>query len=190
MDLLAGPALNLPVTAELEQRGRPDLSFEASFRSEAFTPPILWAIRVGTRIGDADWGVELMHHKLYLEDPPDAIGAFSVSHGLNLLTLDHRWPLGRGALRVGGGIILAHPEGTIRGTPIDESGGIRSSGYHLTGPVVRGGVVFAPRLHPHASFVVEGRATAGRVRLAVPDGHVAFPVITFHLLAGLRFHGP
>jgi len=135
-----------------------------------------------------DLGLELLHHKLYLEDPPDEIESFSVSHGLNLLTLDGAWPLGPVRIRAGGGLVIAHPEGSIRGVRIDESAGIGSAGYHLTGPVIRGGVVVARELAAHLSVVIEGRATAARVRVPVAGGHAAFPSLGVHLLAGVRFH--
>lgn len=76
----------------------------------------VYAYRIGRWSGRTAWEAELVHHKLYLENPPPAVQHFEVTHGYNLATANRAWATDRRTvLRVGVGLVIAHPEGRVRG---------------------------------------------------------------------------
>ncbi len=129
-----GTALNLPTPLTIRQSQGDDLRLRARYRTRAFQFPLYYALRVTRWDGDRAWALELRHHKLFLENPPDEVQQFSVTHGYNLLTVcrlrrDHGFVTG-----VGVGVVIAHPENVVRGRVLEETGGPLGGGYYLAGP--------------------------------------------------------
>lgn len=76
----------------------------------------------------------------------------AVSHGFNVVTLlRSRGKADGTAVRLGAGIIVAHPESTVRGRELPENGGILGLGYVVAGPALQAAVVgHAGRGRPQA----------------------------------------
>jgi hypothetical protein len=110
---------------------------------------------------------------------------FSISHGLNLLTLQRSWLLTKYWVSAGVGIALAHPENEVHNLTLGETGGLGNSGYHLTGPVgvVAGGREL--RLVSRLALRVEIRGTLSRVEVPIASGEARLTSAALHALLGL-----
>lgn len=186
-ELLFGGAWNAGTTLEIQQAGEPDLSFDADFSTKPFEQPLYWALRVGWEGEGHGWALDLHHHKLILENTTPEVESFTITHGYNLLTAQHAW------LRPGwrffalAGVVVAHPESTIRGLKKDEKTGWFNSGYEVAGPALGGGVATAWRLSSAFEIVFEGRVTWSTVDVAMASGRAQLDNFAFHLLVGPRF---
>jgi hypothetical protein len=78
----------------------------AEYSTEPFKESPYYAWRIGKR----RWSLELIHHKLYLENKPEDVQHFEVIHGYNLLTANRILKERRFILRLGAGPVIAHPE--------------------------------------------------------------------------------
>jgi hypothetical protein len=186
--LLGGP-LNLPVPLTIRQQGQPDIRLTARYSSKPFQLPLHWGIQVARRTEGTDWALELIHQKLYLDNPPPEVQDFSITHGFNLLTLSRGWRLGDGLwTRVGAGTVLAHPESTVRG--LEFSGrGLVGSGYYLSGATLVATLEKRIALADRIYLALDGKVTAAYARVPVAGGDASVPSLSFHLLSGLGY-GP
>lgn len=185
IEFFVAPSANLPVPLEVRQGGFPAIRFRARWRSETFEPPIVWVLRASRVRDGAGWALETMHHKLYLVNPPPEIGTFSISHGLNLVTLQRVWSRGAGDLRVGLGAVVAHPESEVRGRRFAENRGLFRDGYYVAGPALTAGAGRAVPLAGALALVVELRASVAPVRVPVVDGDARLTNVSVHLMVGL-----
>jgi hypothetical protein len=132
-----------------------------------------------------EWAVELVHHKVYLSNPPPEVESFSISHGYNMLLASRGWDLGSVWFRVGAGPVITHPESTVRGRSLDEHGGPIGGGYYLSGGAIaamaeRRLVLVGPL---YASF--GAMITAAFARVPVQGGDADVPNLAIHVLAGI-----
>jgi hypothetical protein len=184
VDGFLGTALNVPISLRIVQRGEPEIRRTARYETRPFEPPLYYTARIGASWGRQGWEVELIHQKLYLIRKPEQIQRFSISHGYNLL-LVNRVVEGRAwATRTGLGLVVAHPETTIRGLEGPRSGGI-GGGYYLAGVAAQTawgrGWRLAGRLHGR----LEGKLTVAFAEVPVAHGEARVPNVAFHLVAGL-----
>jgi hypothetical protein len=143
---------------------------------------------VGRWVGNAGWEGELVHHKLYLENPPPGVEHFEVTHGYNLVTAN-RAVRQRGLTPRGGiGPGNAHPGGRGRGRRVGGRGGLRR-GYFLAGPTLQLGVGGRVRLAGRFYGTAEGKLTASYARVPLGDGSATVPDAAVHGLLGLGY-GP
>jgi len=178
-----GNVYNFRTPLTIRQAGSPRLRFTARYTTRGFEKPFYWAVRLDRRIGGARWGVELNHDKLFLQNGPPEVDRFSVTHGFNIVSL-FRTSAGDGlGYRIGLGALLAHPENTVRGRPVDETRGVR--GYHLTGPVALVSLVANGRVLGGTGVFAEARMLGGPARVPVAGGHARFWTLGAHFSAGL-----
>lgn len=187
--LLLGGPLNLPVPLTIRQEGQPDVRLTAHYSSRPFRLPLHWGIQVARRSGGADWALELVHQKLYLDDPPPEVQYFSITHGFNLLTLSRGFRLGDGLwTRVGAGAVLAHPESMVRGREFSGSG-LLGSGQYLAGATLVGTLEKRIALVDRLYLALVPKITASWARVPVAGGSADVPAVSLHLLSGLGY-GP
>jgi hypothetical protein len=181
-----GTAWNTPAPLTVRQDGQPDLSFTARYETRAFEIPLYYVYRLLLLdAGGRGWSLDLVHHKLYLQDPPREIGEFAVSHGYNLLVLSRlratrAWHWGAGA-----GAVITHPENTVRGRKLSENRGLFRDGYYVSGATLG---VFAGRrlLLPGGLHVTgEARASLSWARVPIEGGNADVPNCALHAGMGL-----
>ncbi|RMI14648.1 MAG: hypothetical protein D6681_04915 [Calditrichaeota bacterium] len=187
VELSPGDAYCLPAPLIIRQTGHPDISLTARYRTESFKTPFYYALRLSFWQNRRGWEVELLHLKLFLTHKPEEIQRFSISHGFNLLTLLRGWKINRFLIRVGVGVVIAHPENTVRNQKLPENRGIFRAGYYLSGVALHAGVgrrfVLNRRLHLN----VEGRITAAGASVPVIQGSATVWHVGMHLLMGLGY---
>jgi hypothetical protein len=184
LEFFVGAAANLGTPLEIRQQGQPRLRVDASWRSDAFEPPIVWAVRLSRGAPAACWALELVHHKLYLDNPPADVRSFSISHGLNLVTLQRAWSRPWCDVRLGAGAAIAHPENEVRGLRFDERRGMLGQGYYLAGPALTAGAGRPLRLGRCWALVVELRGSVAPVSVPIEAGSARLTNVAFHLLIG------
>lgn len=183
---LLGGAWNADSRLRIEQGDFPEIDFDAKWETRPFDQPLYWALRFGQEKGRRGWALELMHHKIYLRNPPPDVQSFSISHGLNYLTLQRAWLRERWHALVAIGLTAAHRENTIRDRRLAETGGA-FGGYEITGPVLGVGIGSEIALGSSASLVGEVRIVHSWFRVDVVDGLAKGRNLALHLLFGPRF---
>jgi len=178
-------AFDAPLT--VEQDAEPESSFDASWEARPFEPPLYYGWRVSRFRGGLAWALGLVHHKRYLAEATAEIESFSISHGYNLLTLERGWPLRRFTVWTAAGVVVAHPESTIRGRTFEESGGA-FGGYFVTGPTLGLGVERRFALSRRFDLAVEGRFAASWATVPVAGGEASAPDRSIHLLVSIAIN--
>ena len=177
-----GTAESLETKLTIRQSGFEDLEFDAGYETQPFTDPLDYSLRAGWWRGRGGWEVEVIHHKLILRNPPSELRRFEISHGYNYVTVNRGWDLGRFLLRAGAGAILAHPEGSVRGQPVNPE-----NEYRWTGPAFQVGVERRFTLRERWILGIEGKVSAARAVIPIPGGEVDAPNVAAHALVGLGY---
>lgn len=181
-----GAARSFSSDLRIEQAGLPVLDLAAEWESRSLESPLYYGLRLALTDGRGAWALRFVHLKAYLANPTAEVERFSVSHGYNLLTLERAFRARDFDLWAGLGIVIAHPESTVRGqTRPENEGGPFGGGYFLTGPT---GAVAASRrvaLGRRFGLVPEVRLTLSRALVPVSGGEASVPNAAVHLLVGL-----
>lgn len=176
---------SLPLT--IRQSGEAPIRVHPHWKARSFELPLYWDLRVARRSGGGEWSLDLLHHKLYLVNPPPEVEDFTISHGFNVLFASHAREVARDTwARAGAGLVIAHPESTVRGRTF-EGGGPLGGGYYPAGPVLVLGA--ERRFFPAGGlfFSLQGLAMAGWARVPVAGGSATFPDLSVHALGGIGF---
>ncbi|MFA6147035.1 MAG: hypothetical protein WC899_02370 [bacterium] len=189
LQVFGGAPLNFNLPLTIHQSGHQDLKITGNYESRAFEVPWYYAWRVGAWNGNKAWELELVHNKLYLENKPPEVQEFSISHGYNLLTVNRAWKEKGFIFRGGLGVVITHPETTVRGLSHSQEGGI-SGGYYLSGPTIQGAVEKRFHLWRWLIASLEGKLTASYARIPVEGGHADVPDVAVHGLFGLGLDIP
>jgi hypothetical protein len=181
----AGSAVSAKTPLTIRQTGFPELRLTAHYATRPWTGSPYYAARIGRWTGGHAWEVELVHHKLYLTNPPPEIQHFEVSHGYNLVTVNRAARYGGVIARVGAGVVIAHPETTIRERVQTSSAGGLGGGYYLAGPTVQLAVEKRFSLWRELFVAVEGKATGSYARFRIAGGHATAPNVALHGVVGV-----
>jgi hypothetical protein len=184
-----GAAHNLTTPLTLRQSGFEPLRLQAWYETRAFQPPLYYAARLTRWKGDRGWAMELVHHKLYLQNPPPQVAAFSISHGYNLIAVEHRWRAECGLFGLGVGAVVAHPENTVRGMRLSENRGLFRAGYYVAGPALVALAGRSKALGERVFAVAEIKLLASQSRVPVAQGHANVSHVSLHGSFGLGWRG-
>jgi len=180
-----GDAYNIPTWLRIMQVNEDPISVKsARYEDKPFYEAPYYNWRIGYWSGNRGWEVELVHHKLYLTNPPDEVQHFEVSHGYNLITINRAWERDNWVGRVGLGVVLGHPESEIRGQKLDWANSY-PDGFYVGGPT--GQLSLSRRIFlGHYVFInLEGKMTASYAALPVANGTAYVPNLALHGLFGL-----
>ncbi len=184
LQLFGGAPYNFNLPLRIHQSGEPDLKATGNYESRPFEVPYYYAVRAGVWNGDKAWELELVHDKLYLRDKPPEVQEFAISHGYNLLTVNRAWEVKTFIFRTGLGVVITHPETTVRGRTDPQDGGI-FDGYHVSGPTAQGAVEKRFRLGKWLIVSLEAKLTASYAWIPVEGGHADVPNVAVHGLFGV-----
>jgi hypothetical protein len=179
----AGLQYNVPLPLVIRQSGHPDLKLTARFSTRPFFEVPYYDVKVG--VARRQWAceLELVHHKLYLDNPPAEVEAFELTHGYNPLLMNVVRDQRGVAFRAGVGILIAHPETTIRGRRFPENGGVL--GWYVSGPAGQISVSKSFDLSRRLFAGLEGKAVGAWARVPVVNGSADVPNLSVHGLASL-----
>jgi hypothetical protein len=184
----SGVQYNVPMRLVIRQADAPDIKLVARYETRPLAQVPYYDIKLGIERCEAGWELELVHHKLYLANLPSEVDTFEITHGYNFLVANRvvEW---RGIeLRGGAGIVLTHPQTTVRGRRFPERGGVFNSGFYVSGPAMQLGV--GERFFfGHRFFVgVEGKATGAFAWIPIEGGDAEVPNLALHALAQVGFY--
>ncbi|HET9984377.1 MAG TPA: hypothetical protein VFQ38_12345 [Longimicrobiales bacterium] len=177
-----GFAYNVPVPLVIRQRGEPPIRTTARFATRAFQRPLYYLVRAERLDGDHGWGMEWIHHKLFLRNRPAEVQRFDISHGFNVVTLLYSRVDGLAEARLGAGVVISHPENTVRGRELPETSG-SFGGYHLSGPAAQVGWGRLAGAGQGTAFA-ELKAVGAWARVPVQGGGARFWHASAHAAAG------
>jgi hypothetical protein len=189
-EVFMGTQFNLRTPLTIEQKGEEKIEIDsAEYDSEAFTgfnsPYYAW--RIGLWDNNRAWEFELVHEKLILKNKPDEVQHFEISHGYNLITINRAWAYPKFIVRVGGGIVLTHPETTVR----NKDKGYHDEfpeGFYVSGPTAQVAVGKRFGLWRGLFGVLETKFTASYAKdVPIADGDADVPNAAFHVLFGLGY---
>ena len=142
--LSSGAVFNSREDLHLKQNSNPDIFIaNADLKTKSLTPPFYYGMRLARAIDGGAWEFEHIHQKLYLDDLPANLQKFEVTDGYNLFYLNRSWNRPTAAaLRLGAGLVVAHPDITIYGQTNHIRGGgaipkIWEDGYRWCGVSVQ-----------------------------------------------------
>jgi len=187
IEFLVGVPFPFPSTMTIRQGAEPDLRHRPRFASRPFNRPLYYAARIGKLDGSDGWELELNHDKFYLSNPTRDVTHFAVSHGFNRITLNRVMERGDLVRRLGAGVVITHPENTVRGRRFPEEGGILGMGYHLSGPTAMGAIGGRIGRREGPFLPLEAMGTASWVRVPVADGNADLAVAGLHALVGTGY---
>jgi hypothetical protein len=187
VELLGGDAYCLKMPLRIQQSGYEDIEITAKYATHSFQLPIYYSIRVAKWNDTRAWELELVHLKLDLTNKPAEVQRFEVSHGYNLFTVNRAWTSRKYIFRLGAGIIIAHPESTVREQSFDEHGGMLNRGYYISGPTAQAAVGRRFYVHQHVFLAIEGKVTGTYARVPIADGHATVPNVAIHGLFGFGY---
>lgn len=189
LEVGTGVPYNFPTSLKIKQSNEPDIDMTAYYDSDPFRSPFYHDLRIGKWDGNTAWEFEDIHHKIYLRNTNSDVEHFSISHGYNLFYVDRAWLVPYCFIwRLGAGVVVAHPESTIRGKTFDESGGtLNNGGYYLAGPSAMTSI--GKRFYLTKAFFVEieGKITASYAWVKVVDGMAQAPNIALHGNFGIGY---
>jgi hypothetical protein len=186
-ELHSGGAYSVPLPLKIKQQGYPDLKLTAHFRTEAFTLPVYWDMRFSRWKDEKSWELELIHHKLYLDNTSEEVQKFNISHGFNMILLNRGFNRKIFRYRAGAGIVLAHPESNIRGKEFGSSTDDYDLGYYLSGPVMN--LAFSKPIRFWGRFYInaEAKTTFAYSRIKIAEGNSDVYNLAFHLILGIGY---
>ncbi len=187
-ELFGGTSFSLPTPLRIEQPGEATIQFRARYRTRPWHGSPYYAYRLGYR----NWQVELIHHKVYLQNPSPEIQHFEVSHGYNLALVSRSFPRNQkeGWFRVGVGLVVGHPEGQIRGKAINPVRSWLGGGYHISGVAWQAAIGPQLGMAKHWFIRPEIKITGAWAQMPLSGGGKAqVPNLALHTLLGIGYRG-
>ncbi len=179
--------INLPLT--IEQNNQPTLKLTANFDSEPFVTPVYWVFRVAKWKNNKAWEFEMIHQKLYLQNPPPEVQYFSITHGFNMTFVNRAFKIklfnkDGFIFRVGTGIVLAHAENMVRGKEFDQKQSFGDLGYYITYPNINLGLAKEIKLTKFAYLNIEAKHNTSYAKVPIVDGNAKLWHSNFALVVG------
>lgn len=187
-EIQGGTAANVPLPLVIRQTGQPDYSFTAKYRTRPFENPYYYEARLSRWHANRSWELEFIHHKIYLDNTNVDVPAFSISHGFNMLMVNRGIEINGNIFRAGLGMVIAHPEFSIRGVSFDQTRGWFGHGYMPSGLAINVGYARHLAITDRFFVNVEAKTTFGYVRLNQDDISVDTYNWAFHLIFGPGYH--
>lgn len=185
-------SLEQPVSIRLDNGSSVD--FDAKYETRGFDDPPYYSLRFGRWQKQRAWEVELIHHKLYVNDAdlPGDVQKFEITDGFNILTVNHVWDLDVVNLRLGLGTVVAHPDITVQGQSTYERGGgaipaFWSDGYQWGGYAVQLGLQKRYFLDKSSFISLESKLLHAETNIDLVNGSVDVKDQSLHLLFGYGY---
>jgi hypothetical protein len=185
-EIFAGTAFSLPTKLTVRLQDAEDIMIKARYHTKPWFGSPYYALRLGYD----KWSTELVHHKLYLQNPSNGVESFNVSHGYNMAFVNRAFTPDDAVsiFRLGLGMVVGHPEGRIKGRDMSPVKSFLGGGYHIAGVCVQ--VAFGPAINviEHFFFRPEVKLTAAWARMPINgNASVIVPNIAIHTLLGIGY---
>jgi hypothetical protein len=190
-ELHSGVVYNAKSDVVIRQPGRENIEMDnVQMETHAQTVPYYYGFRVA-RWTDAQnaWEFEHLHQKLYIDDPQAAItndaknpdgsdqtvSLWEFTDGFNFFTINkvHKYLEPNIVVRVGGGIVVVHPDMTINGQNTHKAGNgaiTWGEGYQLAGFVYQASAQKIFDLNKKWYLGLEGRISYAKATASLKGG--------------------
>lgn len=183
-----GIPFNFPTSLQITQELAPSINMHARYKSRPFYMPFYHDLRLSKWQDGMAWEFEDIHHKIYLKNTNPIVEHFSISHGYNLFYVNRAIEWHSLIWRLGAGIVIGHPESTIRRHTFAEKGGtFNNGGYYLAGASAQGSIGKRFYLYRKWFLEVEAKITASEARVPIVNGYADAPNVAFHANFGLGY---
>lgn len=184
-EIFSGLIYNFPSPLKVYQNNYKTISLWAKYKTEPFTLPPYYDLRITRMVNQKGWDFEFFHHKLYLLNNPSEIRFFNISHGYNIFTIKRVLEKNGFICHFGGGFVLTHPENDVRGKRLDETKGIAGKGYYFSGVVAEAAIDRRYYFNNYLYVSVESKITASYSSVPIVNGHATIALLTIHVILGL-----
>lgn len=184
-EVFGGSAWNISTPLSIHQYGEERINLDAKYNTKPFRGSPYYAWRIAKWNQERAWELELVHHKLYLANEPPEVQHFEISHGYNLVTINRAWMHRTFITRLGAGIVIAHPETTIRGKQLPFGDGL--DGFYLAGPTIQAAIGKRFSIWGGLFATLEGKLTVSYAVIPIQDGNAHVPNVALHGLFGLGY---
>ena len=182
----SGSAYNFTTPLEIRQDGEPDINLSARYDTKAFsTSAWYYDMRIAKWKNNHAWEFETHHQKLHLDNRPDNVQSFVISHGYNLNTVNSAWLINNFIYRLGLGIVITHPETIVRNKEYNDKGGI--NGFHLSGITAQAALEKRFSVTEKIFVYLETKLTASYAKIPVEDGDASVPNAAIHGIFGTGY---
>jgi len=182
-----GSAWSLPLPLTIDARGERWRTL-ARYATRPFAGAPYYSYRVGrSDANGAGQELEMLHHKLYLQNPGGPVERFEITHGYNLPTANVTAPGHGWQWRFGVGLVVAHPEGRVAGRELGGAATALGGGYHIAGITTQLAVGRRYPLRPGRTQLTaspEVKLTASWARIVVDSITLRVPNVALHALGG------
>ncbi len=181
-----GDAWNARTPLTFEQAGEPDIRVTPSWSTRPWTPTWYYGARVAHMSGRSGWGVEYVHHKLYLDNPPvPAVTRFWITNGVNILLAQRILPLGKQEVTLGAGPTWVVPRSNVRGEVYDFTDNVFGSRYDFGGWTAQVGVTRRLKLVPHVYGALSLKGSVSVLDAPIARGSARTTNVALHVNYGL-----
>jgi hypothetical protein len=190
LEAFLGTSFSAHSKLTVRQEGEPVLEHTAHWETRPFNDSPYYALRLA-RWGER-WGLhlDLLHHKIYLDNPTPEIQKFEITYGYNLVSIAPAWRSGAWTLFVGVGPVLTNPSSIIRNQERRHEGGLLGTGYHVDGVHAQLGVNRRFRVGDTFFLTADLRGSAAWANVDVAGGEADVPNYAVHLLIGIGLGSP
>jgi hypothetical protein len=187
IDAFSGTAFNLHTHLSIRQAGEPDLEFTAHYSTRPLEDTPYFGARVSLWKGNRAWVGTLVHHKLYLVNPPPEVKYFRITYGFNMATIGLGWRRGNLSYTAGAGAVVTHAASMVRGKRYLGNGGPLNKGYTFSGITALGSLQYKFPLSQSFYLSAETMASVSYIEVEVKEGRAQVPAAAVHLHAGFGY---
>ena len=187
-EVLTGSAWHVPLPLAVNVDGKRS-RIRARYATRPFADAPYYSYRAAwTERDGAGIEAEMLHHKLYLRNPSPPIERLEVTHGYNLPSVNVTGPGHGWRVRLGVGLVVAHPEGRVAGRELNGARTALGGGYHIAGITAQ---LAVGRRYPlgrgltHVFAAPEAKITASWAHISIDSVVLRIPNVAFHALGGL-----
>lgn len=184
LEFLPGDAFVLKTPLTIKQDGFEDIKLNAKYKTHGFNAPLYYSVKLHFTKGNRGWEAELIHLKLMLDNRPPEVEKFNITHGFNCILINRIFKERFFTFRMGAGVVVTHPENTIRGKSLNEDQALFNNGYYFSGPIIQFGINKRLYILKFLYFNLEAKLTGAYTRVPVVDGHANVSHLGVHGLFG------
>jgi hypothetical protein len=180
LEIGTGSAYSFPTTLKIQQDNQPEIRVDAEYETRPWEDSPYYSWRISRWNDGGAWELEFVHMKLYLTNNPTEVQHFEVTHGYNLLYVNKAWRIKSFDIRIGGGIVIGHPESTVRNLTLNDK-------TDLSG--ISGQVAVNRRVYFSKRFFInpEGKLTFSTASVPIANGDASVPNIALQGLISIGF---
>lgn len=186
IQVFTGSSYSFPSPLKIEQDGEEDIELTAEWETRAWaTQAPYYSLRISKWVDNHAWEFESLHQKLYLDNKPEEVQKFAISHGYNINMLNYAVSKWGFIYRLGGGFVMTHPETVVRGKRLEDDGGI--NGFYISGAGGQLAVEKRYLITEKFSLSLELKMTAAYAEIPIRDGSASVPNYAAHGLIGIGY---